>query len=206
MENQDNRFIAKPGAVVVKNNKLELTDLYINKGIVGLFLVALITVIIGLGGFIDPEKLQIFNSIIPSCVLIGIGISAFIYLSRIKNRLTIFLDIQDETIRFIRQKGNVKKELLNYQFSDISSIQKVHFKCKHLSSSMETKSIIQDRYAIHLTFSDGKVIRIGEGTNKKFSDEQGEKILSYLNIDSVESIELPLESSEEYRRFKEKNG
>lgn len=203
MENQDKRFIAKPGAVVVKNNKLELIDLFINKGVIRFFLVALVLIIIGLGGFIDPEKLQIFNSIIPSCVLIGIGISAFIYLSRIKNRLTVFLDNRDQSIKFIRQKGNVKTEQLSYHFSDISSIKKVHFQCKHIS---ETITRIQDRYACHLTFTDGNTIRIGEGTNKKFLDEQVQKILTYLNIDSVESIELPLESSEEYKRFKEKNG
>jgi hypothetical protein len=119
--------------------------------------------------------------------------------------LTIFLDNHEQTIRFIRQKGKVKTELLNYQFSDISFIQKVHFKCKHLSSSMETKSIIQERYAIHLTFADGKVIRISEGTNQKFVDEQVQKMLSYLKIDSIDTCELPMETSEDLQRFKEKN-
>jgi hypothetical protein len=206
MAQQDNRFLAKPGAVILKKNKLELIDFYTNKGTTILFFVALVLVVIGLGGFIDPEKLQIFNSIIPSCILIFLGICGFFYLFTLRNRLTIFLDNQDQTIRFIRQKGNVKTALLNYQFSDISSIQKVHFKCKHLSSSMETKSIIQDRYAIHLCFSDGKVIRIGEGTNQKFSDEQGQKIVSYLKLDSLETCELTMETSEDLQRFKEKNG
>lgn len=205
MTKQDKRFLAKPGAVVLKKNKLELIDFYINKGTTLKFFVSLILIIIGLGGFIDPEKLQIFNSIIPSCILIFLGLSVFFYLSTLRNRLTIFLDNHDQTIRFIRQKGNVKTALLNYQFSDISSIQKVHFKCKHLSSSMETKSIIQDRYAIHLSFADGKVIRIGEGTNQKFTDEQGQKIVSYLKIDSLETCELPMETSEDLQRFKEKN-
>lgn len=205
MENQDKRFLAKPGAVLLKKNKLELIDIYTNKSTTFIFFIALILIIIGLGRFIDPEKLQFFGSIIPSCILIVLGLCGFIYLFTLRNRLTIFLDNQDQTIRFIRQKGNVKTALLNYQFSDISSIQKVHFKCKHLSSSMETKSIIQDRYAIHLTFSDGKLIRIGEGTNQKFSDEQGQKIVSYLKIDSLETCELPMETSEDLQLFKEKN-
>lgn len=115
------------------------------------------------------------------------------------------MDNQTQTITFIQQKGKNKTTLNKYHLSEIDSVYKVHFKCKHLSSSMETKTIIQERYAIHLNLSDGKVIRIAEGTNQKFTDDQAQKIQTYLKLDPLEMHELPMETSEDLQRFKEKN-